>query len=206
MHTKLLVVLAVLITGTVSHAQSGSVLGARELEREIKREPVPASILADAVNAVQKLGDDTLRGKFAEVVDQLYPRYQKRAAKKLGGHLELEKQLRQAVADLAAGGITITGFSAEPALYGFDIPEFSEWLVFVPTTRIIRRIDTATGLVERGEIKDYQIAVRKKAEGSDWSFINGSTMSSREIRSLFNSLPADIENFAIPAKSYRKLP
>ncbi|GHC48036.1 hypothetical protein GCM10007100_12330 [Roseibacillus persicicus] len=185
--------------------QAGVVEDAEVLERAIVRQAVPADVLADAVKEVQQVGDLTLKGDFMGVVDKLYPRYRHRAAKKLGGNEEMAATMKKMVDDLAASGITITKFVAEPALHGFDIPEFREWLVFVPTTRLVRRIDPATGLVERMEIKDYQVAIRKKTEGSSWSFLNGSTLNMQELRALFPTLPADIEEFAVPEKGARRV-
>ncbi len=189
-----------------SYSQEGTLKGADILERAIQREAVPAAVLADAVNAVQQVGEQTLKGQFEAVIAQLYPRYRQRAAKKLGGSDQLAVKMEQMVDEFAAGGLTVTQFVAEPALHGFDIPEFGEWLVFVPTTRTVRFIDPNTGQRRQGEIGDYQIAVRSKKEGSSWTFINGSLLKIQELRSFFPSLPVDIQEYAVPKKSFRELP
>lgn len=173
------------------------------LEKTIKRQAVPAEILAEAVRAVQAVGDLTLQGDFDGVVQTLYPRFRNRAAKKLGGNDELARQMQRMVNDFAAQGIMVTQFSAEPALHGFDIPEFREWLVFVPTTRTVRFVDPQTGLKQMKEVSDYQVAIRGKAEGSQWSFLNGSTLQIQELRTFFPTLPADIEEWAVPPKKAR---
>ena len=191
--------------GSTAFAQQAPVAEAEVLERPIERAAVPAEVLASAVDAVQKVGDQTLRGEFDEVVEQLYPRFRQRAAKKLGSNEELVNQMRKLVNEYAASGITITKFSAEPALHGFSIPEFNEWLVFVPTTRTVRFIDPQTGLKEVKEVSDYEVAVRSQKDGGTWSFLNGSTMKIQELRSLFPSLPADIEEWAVPQKRARNV-
>ena len=181
------------------------VSGVDILEKVIERRPVPADVLADAVVAVQNVGDQTLKGEYAEVVEKMYPRFQQRSAKKLGGKAKMALEMKAAVDKFAASGMKITNLTAEPALHGFEIPEFREWLVFVPTTRTVRRIDPETGLAQRLEITDYQAAIRKH-DGKDWTFLNGSTLSLLELRSLFPSLPNGIEKWAIPEKGFKRLP
>lgn len=190
---------------TAVFGQAAAVEDADVLERAIERQAVPADVLAEAVKEVQLVGDQTLKGDFMGVVSKLYPRFRHRSAKKLGGNEEMAATMEKMINELAASGITITKFVAEPAIHGFDIPEFREWLVFVPTTRLVRRIDPETGLVERMEIKDYQVAIRKKDEGSTWSFLNGSTLEVQELRALFPTLPADIEEYAVPKKGAHRL-
>ena len=179
-------------------AQEEGLDSADILDNTFERAAVPAEILADAVKATQAVGDETLKGDFDGVVKKLYPRYRKRAAKRLGSNEALTEQMRKLVNEFAASGMTVTKFEAEPAIHGFDIPEFSEWLVFVPTKRTVRRIDPTTGLTQWAEIKDYQVAIRKKEVGASWSFINGSRLKMTELRSFFPSLPNDLEEYAVP--------
>ena len=174
------------------------------LKKDFKRQAVPAEILADAVRATQAVGDQTLKGEFDAVVEKLYPRSRKRAAKKLGGNQAVVDRMREMVNEFSAGGMALTKFVAEPAIHGFDIPEYREWLVFVPTTRTVRRISPETGLTQFLEITDYQVAIRKKEAGSEWSFINGSTLKISELRSFFPTLPIDIQ-YAIPKVGSRLL-
>lgn len=182
-------------------AQSGAVTGDIVL-----KEAVPGSVIAEAVAAVQQVGNEALQENYEEVIAKIYPRYRKRAVKQLGGEAALVAQMRKMISDLKQGGITILSFKAEPAIQGFEIPEFGQWLVFVPTTRVIRRIDTQTGQVKKGELTDYQVALRDKAEGSEWSFINGSTLKVSELRALFPSLPRDEDELALPPTGFRDLP
>ena len=179
-------------------AQEGGMENVDVLEKTIEREAVPAEVLADAVKATQEVGDQTLRGDFDGVVQKLYPRYRKRSAKRLGSTEALTLHMQKLVNEFAASGMTVTKFEAEPAIHGFDIPEFREWLVFVPCKRKIRRIDPATGLTQWAEIRDYQVAIRKKEVGAPWSFINGSRLKISELRTFFPSLPNDIEEYAVP--------
>ena len=196
-------VILVFVGVSTGFCQQNGILEKDQLERPINRKAVPAEHLAAAVTAVQAIGDQTLRGQFNEVVEKMYPRYRNRAAKKLGGKAEMAAQMKKLVNDYAASGISITGFVAEPATIGFDIPEFNEWLVFVPTTRTVSFIDPKTGRKETRNVSDYQVAVRGKGEGETWSFLNGSTLKVKELRSLFPSLPADIGEWAIPQKSVK---
>jgi hypothetical protein len=183
--------------------QAPALTDADLLEKVVERQAVPAEVLAGAVTAVQQVGDMTLRGDFQRVVETLYPRFRQRAAKKLGGNERLVAQMQKMVNDFAAQGIMVTKFEAEPALHGFDVPEFREWLVFVPTTKTVRFVDPQTGLKQVKAVSDYQVAIRGKADGSQWSFLNGSTLKIQELRALFPTLPADIEEWAVPRKSAR---
>lgn len=172
----------------------------------IERQPVPATVLADAVKAVQEVGEATLKGKFEEVIAKIYPRFLHRSAKKMGSEAALTAQLEKSLREFERSGMTITSFVADPAMHAFDIPEFNEWLVFVPTTRIVRAIDPNTGKAVRMEIKDYQIAILDKEPGSEWSFLNGSTLEVRELRALFPSLPATPDELGLPSKEGKILP
>lgn len=187
---------------SVAHGQVGGAV----TDDVVIRETVPAKLVAEAVAAVQDVGDEALQGKFDEVVTKLYPRFRKRAVKQAGGEAALVATFAKMFSDLSATGITITKFEAEPALHAFDIPEFQEWLVFVPTARTIRFIDPTTKKVQRGVLKDYQIAIRKKDGAGEWSFLNGSTMKIAELRTLFPSLPATPSELGLPSKKFEKLP
>lgn len=205
MHT-LVFSLAIGLGGLSAAFSQGIALeDAAVLEKAIERQAVPAEVLADAVRAVQDVGDLTLKGDFEGVVAQLYPRFRQRAAKKLGGNEQMAAQMRKMVNDFAASGLMVTQFQADPAIHGFDIPEFREWLVFVPTTKTVRFVDPRTGLKETKAVTDYQVAIRSKEAGAKWSFLNGSTLKIQELRTFFPSLPADIEEWAVPKKSARNV-
>lgn len=190
-----------LLTLASSHGQGNEVI-----DDVVVREVVPAKLVAEAVLAVQAVGDEALQGKFDEVVAKLYPRFRQRAVKQAGGEAALVATFSKMFSDLSATGITITQFVAEPALHAFDIPEFSEWLVFVPTARTIRFLDPTTRQVQKGVLRDYQIAIRKKNGEGDWTFLNGSTMEISELRTLFPSLPSTPEALGLPSKEFKRLP
>lgn len=198
---KLLMLAAAFSTVHSACAQDGAVT-----DDVVVRETVPAKLVAEAVVAVQAVGDDALKGEFDEVVAKLYPRFRKRAVKQAGGEAALIATFGKMMSDLSATGITIIKFEAEPALHAFDIPEFNEWLVFVPTARTIRYIDPATKKVQRAVLRDYQIAIRKKEGDPTWTFLNGSTMEISELRTLFPSLPATPSELGLPSKEFKKLP
>jgi len=171
----------------------------------IERKPVPAEVMANAVKAVQALGNDTMAGKFDDVLAKLYPRFRKRAAKRLGGEAALNELFVSKKQELARSGATTVSFIAEPALHGFEIPEFKEWLVFVPTTKQVRVINPNTGEALRIEVRSYQVAIRKKDDGASWSFLEGLHLDSRELRALFPSIPATAEELGLPKEKLRQL-
>ena len=64
----------------------------------------PPDVVASAVAAVAKLGDEVVMGRYQVAVERMNPLWKERTAKRMGGMEELEKQLAGvAAADGAAG-------------------------------------------------------------------------------------------------------
>lgn len=162
----------------------------------IERKPVPLEIFNEATEAVRNLGAETMKGNGDYIYETMYPRMRKRATKQLGSEKALREKLNQIPEQMDRMGLQLTAFRAEPALSGFEIPEFREWLIFVPTVRTIRAIDS-NGNVLLKKIRDFQVAVRPQ-DKAEWSFINGSKLKVRELRRLFPSLPANKDDLGWP--------
>ncbi|MEM9081080.1 MAG: hypothetical protein AAGC74_10355 [Verrucomicrobiota bacterium] len=194
-------------TGVTFLMMSMGVFSQVEIEdgHMVVKRPVPQAVVSEAVSAVQTLGNETLKGNVGFVFERMYPRLRKREAKRMGGEELLKAKIESVPDEMARLGVQLLGFQAEPAFHGFEIPEFDEWLVFVPTSRRIRGVDSKTGRPMEYEVSDYQVAIRKKAAGAEWTFINGSTLKVQDLRSLFPSLPADEEDLGLPELSSRKL-
>ena len=100
-------------------------------ERELMGSPLkevtlPPEVLAIALDAAQKMGEQTLRGECEAVVQKMYPRSQERTAKKLGGEENLATQMRELFNKISAQLIMMIKFQAKAALRAFEIPEFNE--------------------------------------------------------------------------------
>lgn len=169
----------------------------------IERKPVPQEVFDEASQAVRSLGQETLKGNADYLFERIYGRMRKRAAKQLGSEEALRAKMAGIFDEMDRMGLQLISFQAEQALSGFEIPEYREWLVFVPTVRTIRGIDS-TGRVVVQEVRDFQVAIRPQDKG-EWSFINGSKLKVQELRRLFPSLPSDKEALGWPELSARRV-
>ena len=172
---------------------------------------VPQAVLDQAETATRNLGQQVVRGNYAFALQRMYPRWKKRAAKKLqGGEAELERRLDEIPRQMARQGITMLKYEVKKPVVGHEvvllrgedkagrpIQMFLEWLVFVPTRAEYRVIDPQTRLPKRVETLGYQIAVNKKGT-ADWHFIDGRNLTIADLRSFFPSLPENQKLLGLP--------
>lgn len=172
---------------------------------------VPQSVLDQAEAATRAMGQQVLQGNFKVALDRMYPRWRKRAAKKLqGGQAELAERLAEIPKEMARQGISMLKYEVQKPtsahevvlLRGEDkegrpIKMYLEWIVFVPTRAEYRVIDPATRLPRKIETRGFQIAVNKKGT-PNWHFIDGRNCSVPDLRSFFPSLPEDQELLGLP--------
>mgnify|MGYP004360290673 CR=1 FL=1 len=172
---------------------------------------VPQSVLDQAEAATRTMGQQVLQGNFRVALDRMYPRWKKRAAKKLqGGQAELAKRLAEIPKEMARQGISMLNYEVQKPtsahevvlLRGEDkegrpIRMYLEWLVFVPTRAEYRVIDPTTRLPRKIETTGFQIAVNKKGT-PDWHFIDGRNCSIADLRSFFPSLPENQKLLGLP--------
>jgi len=187
---------------------------------------VPAATMASVQKAVQTLGDNALRGKFSYAFDNMYPRYKKKQEKLLGKKIDSLALESQMAARLNKMGVTITSYTAgkpvgvfkvwkqiKPALkmkidQGIKVnlknsDVFHNWMFIVPTTQVWTFMSQKGGLPRKALINDFQIVVAQEqgAPGQEkWTFIDGLGMTTRELRSIFPSLPAHL-TLPTPSKS-----
>ncbi len=197
-------------------AASGTVHGQKPLaplppvRTETPAAPVvtaPPEVVASAVAAVSKLGDEVVLGRYQVAVDRMNPMWKERTAKRMGGMQELEKQLAGVAKQMVQQGISMISFKpqGQPRSYevspgkkvekvnGVDVESlvFNKWLVFVPTAtkfRIMRQGDTKPLVIDS---IGFQVAISDKGK-NDWTFIDGSGLSVNDLRSLFATLPQDL--------------
>jgi hypothetical protein len=172
--------------------------------------PAAASpdVVASAVSAVANLGDEVVLGRYQVAVERMNPMWKERAAKRIGGMKELEKQLAGVARQMVQQGISMISFKpqGQPRSYevgpgkkvdlvdGEEVESliFTKWMVMIPTVtkfRIIRQSEPKPTIIES---VGFQIAISDKGK-NDWTFIDGSGLTVNDLRMLFPTLPQDIE-------------
>ncbi len=167
----------------------------------------PADVVASAVAAVGKLGDEVVLGRFHVAVERMNPMWKDRAAKRMGGMEKLNKQLDGVARQMVQQGISMISFKPQGQPRSYEVSPgrkvdmvngakvesliFNKWLVMVPT-------ETKFRIIREGEPKPlvidsigFQVAISDKGK-NDWTFIDGSGLSVNDLRSLFATLPQDL--------------
>ena len=161
--------------------------------------------------AVQKMGNEVLQSNFSFAVDKMYPRWKNRQAKRLGSEVKLLAAFNNAGVQMQEAGITIDSFVANPAIKAYKVHPLMkdgrneihssedviyELLVFVPTK--MKMTFLLENQAKRSFLREsFQIAIAK--EGSNnWTFMDGATISVKDLRSLFPLLP---HKLVLPTKS-----
>ncbi|MFD0892210.1 hypothetical protein ACFQ5Q_01110 [Luteolibacter ambystomatis] len=172
----------------------------------VKADPVPADLGASAKAAVEKLCTEVVAGRYQIAIDRMYPQWKERMAKRAGGMENLNAQLAQAPILLQKNGVTLLSSKPEGAPQIFQVAPgkriekvggsdvavmgYTKWLVIVPT--VTRFKISKTGASTMAESTSFQVAVSDKGK-YDWTFIDGSSATLADLRSLFFSLPVDLQ-------------
>ncbi len=176
--------------------------------QEVAPEPVPREVVASAVEAVAELGQEVVLGRYQVAVERMYPQWKERTAKRIGGMAELEKQLESVAARMQEQGISITDFKPQGQPRGYEVfpgkkvetvdgkevetLRYTKWLILVPTATHFRTFIDGDPRAITIESTGFQVAISDKGE-DDWTFIDGSAVSVNDLRSLFLTLPKDLE-------------
>ncbi len=179
-----------------------------KLPQEVKSPATaaPPEVVASAVSAVASLGDEVVLGRYKSAIERMYPQWKERAANRMGGMEELEKQLNGVAQQMVQQGISMISCQpqGQPRSYqvgpgkkvnaanGEESLVFSKWLVLVPTLtkfRITRPGEPTPIIIESN---GFQVALSEKAKLA-WTFIDGSSLTVPDLRSLFVNLPQDLE-------------
>lgn len=164
-------------------------------------EAARADVTDSAVKAVEELGRQVVLGNHRAAIDSMYPQWKERMSKRKGGEEALEKELEGIGETLARNGVSIISFRTEgrPTLHEVwpgqgaeGQATFEKWLVLIPTVTEFRIMhgDQPRGQVVRSH--GFQVAIADKDE-MKWGFINGSDVSVSDLRSLFITLPPELE-------------
>ncbi len=176
--------------------------------QDLADQVVPEEISKSAVAAVEALGKDVVLGKYQVAIDRMYPQWKERAAKRMGGMENLEKQLADVSKEMLKRGISITDFRPQGKPRAFEVypgkavqivdgketevMRYTKWLVLVPTVTRVRMMIKGDPVAVNLESTGFQVAICDK--GSDeWYFIDGSAVTVNELRSLFITLPENLE-------------
>lgn len=182
------------------------------------QDTAPPQVVASAVKAVADLGMEVAKGKYQAAVERMYPQWKERAAMRAGGMPALQKQLDGVADQMLQQGITITdsiplgqprAFEVIPGkkvtmVEGKEVESliYTSWMVLVPTVtkfRVFLPNDTVAIMIES---TGFQVAISEKGK-DNWSFIDGSSVSVSDLRSLFGNLPQDLELPALEKKQIR---
>ncbi|RYD18579.1 MAG: hypothetical protein EOP88_22080 [Verrucomicrobiaceae bacterium] len=168
----------------------------------------PADVVASAVAAVARLGEEVVMGRYQVAVEKMNPEWKDRVAKRMGGMEALEKQLSGVAKQMVQQGVSMISFKPQGQPRSFEVGPgrkvetvngeqveslvFNKWMVLIPTStkfRILRQGDPKPLVIES---IGFQVAVSDKGK-NDWTFIDGSGLSVNDLRSIYATLPQDIE-------------
>ncbi len=176
--------------------------------QDLDSQNVPPEIIKSAVTAVESLGKEVVLGKYQVAIDRMYPQWKERTAKKMGGKENLEKQLEDVAKQMLKRGISITDFKpqGEPKAYEVypgkavqiingketEVMRYTKWLVLVPTVTRVRMLIDGDPIPLNFESTGFQVAISDKGS-NEWFFIDGTAVTVNELRSLFITLPENME-------------
>lgn len=207
----------VLVCGSVI-AQPAATPPAAPVEMsDVIAEPVPPEVVASAVAAVAKLGEEVVLGRYQVAIERMNPQWKERTANRIGGMKALEEQLSGVAAQMVQQGISMISFKPQGQPTTFEVDPgrrvvkengasveklaYTKWMVLVPTATRFRIIRPGTKAVVI-ESTGYQVAVSDKGR-NNWTFIDGAGLKVSDLRSLFITLPQDMQ---LPPVGKREIP
>ncbi|QTN31323.1 hypothetical protein HZ994_02925 [Akkermansiaceae bacterium] len=186
--------------------------------QDVETQPVPPEVTAAAVKAVGELGREVVLGRYQVAIERMYPVWKERSAKRMGGMDKLQQQLDGVAKQMLQQGISITDFKPSGQPRPFEVYpgktvevidgeqveklRFTKWLVLVPTVTRFRAMIQGDPVAVNIESTGFQVAICDKGK-DDWTFIDGSAVTVNELRSLFITLPQDLELPPLEKKQIR---
>jgi hypothetical protein len=178
-------------------------------EAEVMAEAAPAALVSSAVEAVRKLGEQVVLGRYQTTLERMNPTWKQRTAARLGGMDKLERKIAEVPAEMVRQGISMISYKPEgqPIVHEVSLGTrkvtsngmetkrmvFTKWLVLVPTVtriRIISKENPRRPVIM--EQTGFQVAISDK-DKLDWTFIAGSELNAGDLRGLFPTLPQNME-------------
>ncbi len=203
--------MALAITIGTARAQKAEAPQQAREDSEVIAEAVQPDVVTSAVAAVAKLGEEVVLGRYQMAVERMNPLWKERTAKRMGGMEALGKQLDAVAAEMVKQGISMISCKpqGQPRVLqvspgkktvkesGANVEKlvYTKWLAFIPTVtkfRVMRKIEGQVPKQIIIESTSYQVAISDKG-ANDWTFIDGSGLKAGDLRSLFSTLPQDLE-------------
>lgn len=168
----------------------------------------PPEVVASAVAAVRALGEQVVLGRYHVAVERMNPMWKERAARRAGGMDKLMEQLDGVALQMVQQGVSIIASApkGQPRVFevspgrkktvvdGQEVEQmiYTRWLILVPTVSTYRIMVEGEPRPVVIESTGFQVAVSDK-DPLDWTFIDGASITVNELRSLFLTLPKDLE-------------
>lgn len=207
-HYPLHLLAALAVTCAIACAEEQTTPLPAESESEVIAEPVPPQVIAEASQAVAKLGEEVVLGRYHVAIERMNPVWKERTAARMGGMEKLEKQLAGIAAQMVQQGISMISFKpqGQPHAYevnparkvvrenGKDVERmvFTKWLILVPTVTRFRIMQEGNPRPIVIESTGFQVAISDKGK-NDWTFIDGSGLKPGDLRGVFITLPQDMK-------------
>ena len=168
--------------------------------------------MASAVTAVAGLGNEVVLGRYQVALERMNPLWKERTANLMkGGMKELEKQLSGVAQQMVQQGISMISFRPQGQPRSFEVGPgkkvdkingaevesliFNKWMVMIPTVtkfRIMQKIEGQAPKVITIDSIGFQVAIADKGK-NNWTFIDGSGLTVNDLRSIFITLPQDLQ-------------
>ncbi|MGA0854300.1 MAG: hypothetical protein ACO3RK_05750 [Luteolibacter sp.] len=185
----------------VMHAQQQNASAETFGEAEVTADAVPPEVVQSASNAVAALGNEVVLGRYQAALERMNPLWKERISQRMGGMEALESQLAKVPQEMVRHGITMLSSKPEgkPVVHQVGPQKgkngnlvYTKWLVLVPTMTKFRLIREGNPKPLVIESLGYQVAISSK-DKLDWTFIDGAGLKISDLRSLFITLPFNLE-------------
>jgi hypothetical protein len=164
----------------------------------------PPEVVKSAISSVEALGKKVVNSDYKAAIDSMYPQWKERMAKRKGGIKELEKELEGLGEMMSRSGVQIISFKTIGAPKSYEVwpgnnensvdeeINYTKWMLLIPTVTQFRIFHNDSPKAAVINSYGFQVAIADKGQ-NNWTFINGSDVSVSDLRSLFITLPANME-------------
>lgn len=224
-HSSVKKITAIIPTLTLAVLMEGVLVAQEASQSEVMHAQASQATIDSAVEAVEALGNAVVQGRYEVAVERMNPKWKARYAKRAGGIEKLEKALKSVPAEMVKQGIEMVSFKPQGKPIAYAVSPTSvevqstgggggekstqtrlvntQWMILVPTVTHFRitRQDGA-GNAETADIESisYQVAISDRGK-NEWTFIDGAGLTVNDLRSVFISLPQDLD---LPTVGKRK--
>ena len=165
---------------------------------------VPPEVVKSALASVEELGKKVVNSDYKAAIDSMYPQWKERMAKRKGGMKKLEEELAGIGELMARNGVQIISFKVSGAPKTYEVwpgeqvegaegeINYTKWLLLIPTVTQFRIFHDESPKGAVINTHGFQVAIADKGK-NNWTFIDGSDLSVSDLRSLFITLPGNME-------------